>query len=160
MKQVFIEPEWLQEAGSKWFYLGVAEGSRNNTTSPTNIWTGGGAWAYMVCQNSVSQPSGGSEVIDSHEGPPKGTYSSPVEAGEWMHVEYLLVAESAPGADDGKAYIWVNGVLAGYSASAKWVANDDSAVGFDGMLWYGHHSGTQTQEASYRLGELLIAGKN
>lgn len=125
--------------GNKFFYVGAQSGQRLNASSPTQFYADrNGSRLRIVNQN-------GQSVVAAY-------IDNAIALGKWQTLEFLLTGETAVGAGDGRARIWVDG---------RQVANDRvtwGATAFDGMEWYAEVNRIPTT-SHYKLGELYIAGR-
>lgn len=154
MTRIYMESGgW--DFGHKFFYIGAATGARNNSSSPTQFYSTRERGDNL---RFINQNTGSSVIIDSSDPAPRGNGSNPFARNQWLNIEYYMVAESSPGAGDGRMRIWVNNRLVGSSDNVGWTNRSDSAVGFDGMEWYAR-ANSVTATSHYRLGELYIAGR-
>ncbi len=159
MVRLFLEPGagWEGGFGNKYFFVGSDAGARNNTqSSPTQYYSTreSNGRARFVTQNLTGQ----TQVVNSSESPPTGNSSAPLVTGQWLNIEYRMVAQSSTSAADGAIYVWVNGTLVGSNTGVRWVNADDSMVGFTGFQWYAD-ANTVATVSYYRMGELLLAVK-
>lgn len=155
MTRVFMERSGWDRFGSKFFYLGAATGARRGASKPTQYYVDRSSVGRLRVINQHNRPP---VLIASLENPPTGSRSTPIAQGVWLNVEYLLTAESAPGAGDGRVSVWVNNKLVGTNSAVSWTSKQDRDVGFDGMEWYGEVNSIPAT-SYYRLGELYLAGK-
>jgi hypothetical protein len=159
MIRVFMEPSGWDTFGNKFFYVGAPPGSRHYRTSPVQYYTDrpSGRRLRFINQNLTADYGSAEVVVASHYDPPVGTNSNPVQQGVWLNMEYHMIAESRPGAGDGRMRMWVNDELVGYNDAVRWTQSNGTAVGFSGMEWYGEVNSIPVT-SYYRLGELYIAG--
>lgn len=143
MIRVYIEPGFFNQEGMKFFYWG-------NPSAGLTPWY-------------VQANTGQIDLADQYQ---TGTYivhgtSNTLTTGVWHNIEILVTAESSPGAGDGQAKLWVDGVLQGTTNTEKWLSSSDSPNGFNSMEWYAsmNHIYT-TDRGAYRLGEFYVAGSN
>ena len=150
--RLYLEsPNWDNGgSGNKWFYINTVGQSgvshfytgRPNNTIPNQL---------RLVGNSA-HPDGGVQ-LEAHDAHVQD---------EWITFEFHFVAESEGAAGDGEAYVWRNHSLADESTSVPWGhEGDDPRLAI--MQWYAHFSpsggGEREGPASYRIGELYIAGK-
>ena len=149
LMRVFLERSGWETFGNKFFYLGAAKDHRRNTSSPTQFYIDrNGSALRVVLQNGSSEVA-----LASYRPPPIGAGVNPITPGRWLTLEFHFVAESVPGARNGRARMWVNGQPAGSNNAVRWFT-----TGFDGMQWYAEVNRIPVT-SYYRLGELYIAGK-
>jgi hypothetical protein len=159
VRQLYVMTRIYMESGGwdfghKFFYIGAPSGSRNNTGSPTQFYSTRERGDHL---RFINQNLGSEVIVDSSDPAPRGANTSPFVRDRWLNIEYLMVAESSPGAGDGRMSIWVNNQLVGSDNSVQWTDRSDPTVGFDGMEWYAR-ANSVTADSYYRLGELYIAG--
>lgn len=155
MTRVFMERSGWDRFGNKFFYVGAAIGARRGASRPTQYYVDRPSGGRL---RVINQHNGSVVLIASVEQPPKGSKTNPITQGVWLNVEYLLTAESAPGAGNGRVSVWVNNKLVGANSAVNWTGRQDRDVGFDGMEWYGEVNSIPST-SYYRLGELYLAGK-
>jgi len=145
MMRIYLEPSGWDTFGNKFFYIGAAG---RTSGGPNQYYTDRGGSRIRL----INQYAGSAVVLNSSDGP----VPNPIQQGTWLNVEYHFVAESSPGAANGRMYIWVNGRLVDSNTSVTWARN--STLGFNGMEWYAEVNDIP-RTSYYRLGELYIAGK-
>jgi len=155
LMRIFMEESGWDAFGNKFFYLGAALNARANVGSPTQYYNDrtGGAPFRLVNQNI-----GSVVVTRSDRPPPEGGSIAFPGWDQWITLEHLLVAESTPGAGDGRGATWINGQPAGDRSDVTWIPAGAPANGFTGMHYYAHVNDVPV-ESYYRLGELYIAGE-
>ncbi len=153
MYRIKYSANW-QQLGHKHFYWGSPVGSRQNEG------------CGPCCFFTTHEANGQSNVGDQHGAVTEWViqasnyWDDPDDFGVWVNMEYHFICNSAPGADDGAAYLYRNGVLVGQGLAHDWVPAGEAEAGFDGFHWYHQRNDQHTQSENYRIGELAIFGKN
>jgi len=149
LMRVFFERSGWETFGNRFFYIGAAKNQRHHNASPTQFYVDrNGSALRVVVQNGVKEIA-----LASYRPPPIGASVNPIAPGRWLTLEFHFVAESAPGARNGRARMWVNAQPAGSNNAVRW-----NTSGFDGMQWFAEAHRVPVT-SYYRLGELYIAGK-
>lgn len=142
MTRIYLE-EGGWNFGHKFFYVGAPSAQRRNSGGPTQFYVDRFADGRL---RFINQNGTNDEIMDSSEGPPKGTGYTGARPGRWLNIEYVFTRSSL--------HVYVDGSLVGYRTGVNW-----NADGFNGMEWYGKTDTGVSTTSSYRLGELFIAGK-
>src|SRR5690606_8055960 len=135
-------------------------------------WTGNGSghkWFYVIPRNETSwgsgmwtsqEPSNSLRVIDGVDQVPIDVASGYAERNQVIHVELHMIAESAPGAGDGKIYAYKNGALVDSNTGAQWFSdsNGSYALGF-GKLHYYMRANAGPPDCHIWVHELYVSGK-
>lgn len=147
MYRIFYDSEW-EFIGHKNFYWGIEEGSRHNIDEPTQYYATfeSNGDARVKTQNGISE----SLVYMKNQW----------KVGEWVSIEIHAVAESVPGAGDGKLYYYFNHKLTASNEAVQWTLNGDPGVKFDGFWWYAKRNNSNTKASWFKIGELYISGKD
>jgi hypothetical protein len=124
--------------GFKFFYFGMHADAKQGDGA-NEIYTTG-----CVNEGLTVQSGGGGDTQDFFR-----DLQWPPPAGVTWHLEYLFIAESANGAADGEAYVYVNGSLVqgGHITGISYSDPTQSGRFFDGMeMYHTQHAAGATHE--------------